>query len=272
MIFIDLLHNPPPNELIEEGKELTEQLKNLPPEQRDAFIDKNQAYWGKLKDHYKALSFNKCWYTEAREDASHCHMDHFRPKKKTIELKKDCNISTINNSEAYWWLAFNWKNYRYVASIPNTCKGTYFPLKPNTSIATDEDSLKHEWPGLLDPIDEYDVSLITFDTAGNVCPACSVPDLWDSLRVQLSIRVYDLNNVSLIEARIQIQQKCKRKIETILKIFKSYAQTNCLEYRDVLKDEIKELKEMFNPTAEFSAVARNYIRNYPEPIIKNIAL
>ena len=142
---------------------------------------------------------------------------------------------------------------------------------PNTTIATDEDSLKDEWPGLLDPIDEFDVNLITFDMTGNVCPACSDPSLWDSLRVQLSIRVYDLNNVSLVEARIQIQQTCKRKIDIIIKASRSYAKTKSSEFRDVLKTEIKELQEMIKPTAEFSAVARNYIRNHPEQFIKNIA-
>lgn len=56
MIFIDLFSNPPLPELIAEGEQFTEQLMQLPPAQRDDFIDRHADYWGKLKDHYKALS------------------------------------------------------------------------------------------------------------------------------------------------------------------------------------------------------------------------
>ena len=271
MIFIDLLGNPPPRELIEEGMRLTEELKKLPPEERDKFIDKNDDYWGKLKDHYCSLSHGKCWYTEAQDIASHYHMDHFRPKKKTIKLRSNCKIDTINNSEAYWWLAFDWKNYRLSASIPNTSKSNYFPLQPGTPIATDEGSLQKEWPGLLDPTDEYDVALVAFDDAGKVCPACSDDSSWDATRVKLSVRVYDLDNTTLVEARKQIQQTCKRRIDRIIKIQQNYSETKNSEFREELRERVKELKDMTKPTAELSAVARNYIRNYPEEFIRNIA-
>ena len=271
MIFIDLLGNPPPKELIEEGKRLTEELKRLTPDKRDQFIDNHAQYWGKLKTYYSELSNGKCWYTEARDVASYYHMDHFRPKKSVRELKRDCSIRTINNKDSYWWLAFDWKNYRFSASIPNTSKGSYFPLQPGTQIATDEDSLQYEWPGLLDPTDEYDVALIAFDDAGKVCPACSDDSTWDATRVKLSVRVYDLDNVALVEARKQVQQTCKRRIDRIIKIQHSYSETKSPEFRDELRERVKELKEMTKPTAELSAVARNYIRNYPEEFIRNIA-
>ncbi len=62
MIFIDLFGNPPPQDLIDEGTELTRQLMGLPPDKRNDFIDKYDDYWGKLKDYYAALSHDKCWY------------------------------------------------------------------------------------------------------------------------------------------------------------------------------------------------------------------
>ena len=92
MIYIDLLGNPPPDELIAEGTQLTNQLIALPPDQRKDFIEKHEDYWGKLKDHYIELSYGKCWYTEAKEISSHFHMDHFRPKNKPVELKRNCKI------------------------------------------------------------------------------------------------------------------------------------------------------------------------------------
>lgn len=270
MIFIDLFHNPPPPELIAEGEQLTRELMALPPDQRNDFIDRHADYWGKLKKHYMDLSHGKCWYTETKETASHYHMDHFRPKKKPKVLKKNCEIETITSTEAYWWLAFDWKNYRLAASIPNTSKGSYFPLKKHSCVLTQGKDVGEEWSGLLDPADAYDVSLIAFGLDGKVYPACTDTTCWDALRVRLSVRVLDLDNVTLVDARKEIQQTCKTKIELIKRAYHEYAQTNSPIYRDVLKKHVIELRDMTKPTAEMSAVARNYIRNDEEEFIRNI--
>lgn len=271
MIFIDLFDNPPSPELIAEGERLTRELMELSPDQRNDFIDRHDAYWGKLKEHYMDLSHGKCWYTEAKEIASHFHMDHFRPKKKPIELKKNCEIETATSTEAYWWLAFDWKNYRLAASIPNTSKGSYFPLKKGTHAITEGEEITEEWYGLLDPTDMCDVSLIGFGLDGKVYPACTDVTCWDALRVCLSVRVFDLNNVALVDARKEIQQICKTKIELIKQAYREYAQTNSQGYKAMFKKYVTELREMTKPTAELSAVARNYIRNDPEEFIRNIA-
>ena len=272
MIFIDLFGNPPSQELIDEGAELTRQLMALSEEDRDAFIEKNKTYWGKLKEHYKKLSSGKCWYTEAIDISSHYHMDHFRPKKETKALKTRCSIPTGNNSEAYWWLAFDWENYRYSSSIPNTSKNAYFPLKVGTPIAHNKAELSEEWPGLIDPTDPNDVMLIAFNEAGEVCPACTYDNDWHSIRVRLSIRVYDLNNISLVEARKQIQNQCETKIRKLINVRKAYPDTNSSEFRKVFRECILDLRSMIQPEAELSSVARNYIRNYPEEFIRNIAI
>lgn len=271
MIFIDLFDNPPSPELIAEGEQLTKELMALSPDQRNDFIDRHDDYWGKLMEHYKNLSHGKCWYTEAKEIASHYHMDHFRPKKQPKELKKNCQIETATSTEAYWWLAFDWKNYRLAASIPNISKGSYFPLKKNTLAITQGDAVDKEWCGLLDPTDACDVSLIAFGIDGKVYPACTDVTCWDALRVCLSVRVFDLDNVALVDARKEIQQTCKSKIELIKQVYREYAKTNSPTYKAIFKKYVSELRDMTKPTAEMSAVARNYIRNDPEEFIRNIA-
>lgn len=271
MIFIDLFGNPPSQELIAEGEELTRQLMVLPPDQRNDFIDQHAEYWGKLKEYYVELSHGKCWYTEAKEKASYYHMDHFRPKKCPKKLEKDCEIETATSAEAYWWLAFDWKNYRLAAAIPNTSKGSYFPLKKGTHAIRPGQDVNDEWCGLLDPTDEYDVSLIAFGLDGKVYPACTDNKCWDAFRVGLSVRVFNLNYEALVDARKEIQQICKTKIELIKNTYNEYAQTNSLGYKKILKRYVTELRNMTKPTAEMSAVARNYIRNDPEEFIRNIA-
>ncbi len=275
MIFIDLFGNPPSQELIDEGSELTRQLKTLPVEQRNDFIEKHADYWRKLKEHYIKLSYGKCWYTEAKEVASNYHMDHFRPKKQPKELKREikenCEIETVTSAEAYWWLAFDWKNYRLAASIPNTSKGVYFPLKTGTSAIKEGEDTSLEWCGLLDPTDVHDVSLIAFGIDGKVYPSCLDMNSWDAKRVALSVRVFNLDHITLVDARKEIQQTCKTKIEMIKNAQREYAQTNSPGYRKLLKEYIMDLRDMTKPTAELSAVARNYIRNDPEEFIRNIA-
>ena len=271
MIFIDLLSNPPSSALIAEGEELTRQLIALPPDQRNDFIDRHADYWRKLKKYYIKLSHGKCWYTEAKEIASHYHMDHFRPKKQPQKLEKGCEIETATSTEAYWWLAFDWKNYRLAGSIPNDKKGSYFPLKSGTHAVRQGEDVNEEWYGLLDPTDEYDVSLIAFGIDGKVYPSCTDTKCWDALRVSLSVRVFNLDSEILVDARKEIQQVCKTKIELIKKTYREYAQTNSSGYKEILKRYVTELRNMTKPTAEMSAVARNYIRNDPEEFIRNIA-
>lgn len=272
MIFIDLFNNPPPQDLIDEGIELTKQLAALPPEERNKFIDDHDYYWSKLKSHYSALSSGKCWYTEAKDISSHYHMDHFRPKKKTKALVRRCSIPSDNNPEAYWWLAFDWENYRYSSSVPNGSKNSYFPLKKNTPVAKNKSELCDEWPGLIDPTDPSDVMLIAFNEAGEVCPACSDDNDWHSIRVKFSVRVYDLNNISLTEARKEIQNQCETKIRKLINIRNSYPDTNSNEFRNAFRDCVLELRAMTASETELSSVARNYIRNYPEEFIRNIAI
>lgn len=269
MIFIDLLNNPPSEELIKEGENLTEQLKELPPGKRESFIDSHANYWKKLKDYYEKLSYGKCWYTEAKEKSSYYHMDHFRPKKTPKELTK-INIKTSNSKEAYWWLAFDWKNYRLSASIPNCNKLGYFPLKYGTNAIKEGENLQNELCGLIDPVDDYDVSLIAFGLDGNICPACDDGTCWEAERVYISIEVYDLNNIKLVESRKQIQNTCKIKIDLIKELRHEYIKNNSASGREILKKYIRELRNMVKPTAEFSAVARNYIRNQKEEFIKNL--
>jgi len=271
MIYIDLLSKPPDEKLIKEGEKLTEELKKQSPAKRSDFIDKNETYWGKLKDYYMELSHNKCWYTEAKESASSYHMDHFRPKKAVMKLTKDAPpFETTNRDGAYWWLAFNWKNYRLSASIPNTAKNAYFPLKEGTQPAADEGDVSAEWVGLLDPTNENDVALLTFGDDGKACAACSDDTSWEAQRVQLSVRVYNLNYVRLVEARVEVRNKCLQLIRQIKHKQGCYAKHNEKDDREEFREYISQLRDMMKPEAELSAVVRDCVLSDSEIYIKKL--
>ena len=69
--------------------------------------------------------------------------------------------------------------------------------------------------GLLDPINIHDVSLIAFGLDGKVYPACAYADCWDAIRVLLSIRVFGLNRISLVDARNYIRNDPEEFIRNI---------------------------------------------------------
>lgn len=262
MIYIDLKGNPPSDELIKEGEALLKELRKVDPKERSKFIDENDEYWCKLKSHYSSLSHGKCWYTEAKEIASVYHMDHFRPKNKIYCLVKDRPVETTNSNEPYWWLAFDWENYRFAASIPNVKKRAYFPLRLGSSAATSKEELDKECVGLLDPTKEDDVALIAFGIDGKVCPACDDYNSWNAMRVKLSVRVYNLDYPPIVDERIKIQQRCKRKLQGLSNALKAYSSSRSEENKEIVEDYLVDLREMIDPSAQLSAVAKTFIRNY----------
>lgn len=50
-------------------------------EERHAIIDRNQAFWGQIKEWLLELSHGKCWFSEAKDCFNYWHVEHFRPKK-----------------------------------------------------------------------------------------------------------------------------------------------------------------------------------------------
>lgn len=130
--------------------------------------------------------------------------------------------------------------------------------------------LDKEWIGLLDPTDETDVMLLTFGEDGRAYPACNDDSSWEAQRVSLSIRVYDLNSTTLVEARVGIQNQCKRRVNRILRLMQDKENNYNQLVKEEIKEQIRELRKMMYPSSELSAVAKHYILNRTEPFIKGI--
>jgi uncharacterized protein (TIGR02646 family) len=164
-------------------------------EEREAIIDNNAKVWAELKKWLLELSHQKCWFTEAKDCFNHWHVEHYRPKKKAI----DGNGAA---GEGYWWLAFDWRNFRICGSVGNAKKGAYFPLRPGSQRATGPDSdLREEHPELLDPADEDDPALMWFNVEGTAQPHPELRQAWDRQRVEASIKRYELNFGPLADQR-----------------------------------------------------------------------
>lgn len=229
---------------------LTESLKTAAnKEARHEIIDSNSNLWGEIKAWLMAFSDDKCWFSEARDTYSHWHVEHFRPKK---EAKNP-------NREGYWWLAFDYLNYRLCGGVGNSKKGSYFPLRRGTPFARcPDDNCDDESPTLIDPTREDDVTLLTFAEGGRALPTHASG--WAHERAMVSIERYKLNDhAPLSRGRENVWQQCKIKAGEMERLILEQEKAESPTRRAQIKRLAEELKEMTKETAMFSAVANAFL-------------
>lgn len=279
MIWIDLEHKRPTdtdipgwapwtqdqwNGWLAKSKQLVADLAALDAvgkrEERNGLIDSNKPHWDKLKPWLLALSGGKCWFSEVRELYSHYDVEHFRPKKEAKALDG-------TQRDGYWWLAFDYMNFRACGNVGNRKKGGWFPLKLGSLCSTyPEQCEESEARYLIDPIDDDDVALIAFDEEGKVIPVPGASD-WERERVNETVKRLKLNeHVPLTEERRKVWQKVDVLIEDYLT-----AKARCSGgHNPAAKAKLIEvrvrIRELTNTNAELSAVARwcLLLRNDPQ--------
>lgn len=219
-------------------------------EARTDIIDKNAAVWGELKDWLLKLSHGKCWFSEAKDCVSHWEVEHYRPKKSAKD--RDGSVH-----DGYWWLAFDWQNFRVCGNAENRKKGTYFPLREGCARVGPTGDLRLELPLLLDPIDEDDPVLLFFDIEGHAVAAPHVTSEWEQMRVAYSVERYNLDFPPLMDKRKAVWAECWNRIEEYRYELSLYHrdQTNTVA-RDRVKQAAKSLRTMIKGEQELSAVAR----------------
>lgn len=228
--------------------------------ERNEYIDKNSHHWGELKLWLKVLSKGKCWFSEVKELYSHYDVEHFRPKKVAKNL---------DNSErdGYWWLAFDYSNYRLCGNVGNRKKGGWFPLNSGSIYSThDNPREESEEALLLDPTNEYDVSLIAFDEKGNAMPTPGISD-WEKIRVEQTILRLKLNeHGDLSEARRKVWQSVSREIDLFLKFKARCTSGGNPTALEKVKQHCKKIRELTAQDAELSTVAKwcVYLKEDPQ--------
>jgi hypothetical protein len=78
--------------------------------------------WQELFIPLQNLSFGKCWYSEARDVMSDKDVDHFRPKNEARDLDGAVR-------DGYWWLAYDWENYRFSSIYSNRRRKDKFDVE-----------------------------------------------------------------------------------------------------------------------------------------------
>lgn len=257
MRYIDTKNIELPAGWEDKAKALNAMLSKAKDDTERALIFKKHPIWQELFIPLQKLSNGKCWYSEAKDVMSDRDVDHFRPKNEAKNLDG-------KNRDGYWWLAYDYENYRFSSMYSNQKrydkfdktkdvggKSSYFPLFPDSYIASTKRRLVDEDIMLLDPIDEDDPCLLTFDDSGEAIPNTLSPK--DIMRVNVSIRLYHLDHTPLKEERQKVWDQCQRFINEI-------QVTNSLPDMSISdKARVKflkqEVKRMTNFDEELSAVA-----------------
>jgi uncharacterized protein (TIGR02646 family) len=250
MIHIEYGEKKPGKKWLKKAQQITAQLDGAASkEEREKIIDANSAVWGELKDWLLKLSHGKCWFSEAKDTYSHWDVEHFRPKKSAKNLDG-------TEREGYWWLAFDWHNYRICGNVGNRKKGTFFPLCPGSQVGASNARhlVQDEIFLLLDPTREGDPELLSFNEEGMATAMPGISE-WPRQRAEESIRRFKLNEYEpLREARQKRRNEYREEIEQAQEAMETTPPTATSQER--LRGAFKNLQKMLNPEKPFTAVVR----------------
>jgi uncharacterized protein (TIGR02646 family) len=270
-IDLDLLEQSLTQEWKDKAEKAYAYVKNLPAgKERNKAINNRSHIWSELKETLKRHAHEKCWYCESSAHRIMGDIDHHRPKNK---------VEQCPDHPGYWWLAFNWRNYRYCCERCNRLdtdhstgkvggKHTHFPLWDETKRVYDEcdlDDLRLEAPLLLDPTEPDDPLLLTFDLDGTARPACDQQQCpQDYQRAVTSIELYHLNHTDLKKRRqfevcYEVSELVKRVDKYLLKWQNDRSN---IDARIIYVEATKKLKKMICERAEYSAAARAALKTF----------
>ncbi len=248
---------------------VTQELeKAATAEERDEILKSNSDLWREVKERLAEASHGKCWYCESKNVRADNAVDHFRPKGRVAE---------DSNHPGYWWLAFDYKNYRFSCTYCNSRrkhvqsgsaggKQDHFPLAVGSFRSyRSSDSVDLERPLLLDPCSVIDVSMVWYDEEGKIKlnPSTVIADPLSQNRIDISRTILHLDHPYTVEERKRIYLKIISLCNKADLIYKAYSGGNPdLQY--LYKERLAELAQFLTRSAEYSAVARCAIRGHRE--------
>jgi len=253
-----------PNGWTERAQEASEAVAAAPAGARADEVKKYDGVWKELKEALKRVSHGKCWYCESTDIRSDNAVDHFRPKNAVAECP---------DHGGYWWLAFDWKNYRFCCTFCNCRrvdqtkgsgggKADHFPLRDEARRAkSPADDLANEEPLLLDPTVPADPGFLWFDETGQAIPnpqICGNPEGYGAKRATQSLDLYHLNHTDLVERRKAFCSDIRTAIGDVNRYFKKYDEGNATA-REAFENAVRDLRGRLSAKAEYSATARSML-------------
>jgi uncharacterized protein (TIGR02646 family) len=226
---------------------------------RGKAIDERDHVWQTAKRWLSDMSSEKCWYCESRQERSDNAVDHYRPKAGVYER---------SDHPGYWWLAFDWQNYRFCCTFCNSRrhsrhgtsggKRTHFPIRDETLRVFDPNgNLADEQALLLDPAVVGDPEHLWFQLDGTLAPSAHVgaPGSYPWERAEASIHVYHLDEPTLCERRKQLRRLIEDEVRNAQDGVALYADGDERGHR-IVSQALTRIREWSGPDSELSAVVR----------------
>lgn len=228
---------------------------------RDLVLSNKSTIWQEVKDILRDISYDKCWYCESKRHRSDDPVDHYRPKG---------NVAEAPDHKGYWWLAFDWDNYRFSCTYCNSKrkdkksgstggKQDHFPLLTSYRAKEPADDLELEQPCLLDPTKTTDPGLLWFQDDGSVVSRydqATRPNLVK--RTNDSIELYHLNHSTTKRLRKVLYKEVSKLVKDGNLYFDRFAAGDYIAAH-ALNRTMGNLAALINPKAEFSAAARSFL-------------
>ncbi|HXQ72770.1 MAG TPA: hypothetical protein VN844_19890 [Pyrinomonadaceae bacterium] len=255
----------PPQDWVTDANAVSARLRNAQSdEERAVIIEEQEHLWrdDRIRNWLLGQFNNKCWYSEAYDSVSSIHVDHYRPKGRVKDLEgKEC--------DGYWWLAFEWDNYRICGQLLNVKKRDVFPiLEGARANSADVVSLQLEAPVLVDPVTDQ-ARLITYERDEDGCvavPAAGV-NTADKFRAEKSIELLGLN------LRERLNRKRALFWDECLMLIADYESASGPQALRVVvrASVVKKLKAMIDYDSEFSSVVEACIwKNASRSLIASV--
>lgn len=230
---------------VKRAKQCNQELakKNTHVERKEFM--KSNSIWQAFKPILIKYYGEKCWYSECDLIGSFADVDHFRPKNKSTDEDKNVILQ-----DGYWWLAYDYLNYRLSCndsnrSFGNGGKNDIFPLKKGSVPA--RVGKKDDIPILLDPCVKSDSELIDCNEIGEIISLST--DKYDKMRVDTSKKIYNWDIFN--PARKQIRSSCKATLETFELIYELAP--------DRMEGPISQICKLIDDRTPYSSFARRYI-------------
>lgn len=254
----------PPQDWLDEAQNVAAAVAAAQSDdERDALIERHAKLWRdeRIRDWLLGLFHNKCWYTEAQEAVSAYHVDHYRPKGQVTDMGR------INPETGYWWLAFDWTNYRICGQLINVKKSDVFPVLEGHRATPDKPrSLRLEAPAVIDPITD-DTRLISFEMDEDGCMAVPMPgaEQADCERVEATIEIIGLNRLDrLNQKRADVWRDCQEKLTSYEAVAGEPYALKKLQRALIIED----LRKRVRYESELSSVAEACIRKLASDVVK----
>lgn len=201
--------------------------------------------WSEFKPILIRYFGEKCWYSECSLEGALGDVDHFRPKNKSTDEQKKTILP-----DGYWWLAYDYFNYRLSCEKCNrSCgdggKNDMFPLKPGTAPAIFPG--KDDTPLLLDPCEQCDCDMIDCDESGKIISLSTVN--YDQSRIDVSRKIYNWDCFN--NARKRVRSEYKTALEQFEIIYHSAP--------DKMEVPLKRICELVDAETPYSSFSKKYI-------------